>query len=187
MEEDLDKFITKGTMLIHSPETRNQILSLLQGRNPVESVASALVITVKKLDEVSRREGLEVNDSVKLKGSEELISQIIEVGKAADTLKDFDDDKKELAYSLGVQEYIKGEIQAGRINKQALAEEIKTAMEELPEESRKELDTQLKRINKTSELYGSSGGKTNKPPTNQPPPSPSGLMAGQQEATGASI
>ena len=152
MEEDLAKFVDKGTILIHSPETRDQILVILKHGNSIEDIAEALVFTVQRLDAISRKAGIEINDQVKLKGAEDLINQIIEVGETANLFK-ITDEQRTLAYSLGLQNYLNEEISTGRIDKQKLSQEILQAVEQLPEDKRQDLDSQLKGINQTAEAY----------------------------------
>ena len=80
------------------------------------------------------------------------INQIIEVGETANLFK-ITDEQRTLAYSLGLQNYLNEEISTGRIDKQKLSQEILQAVEQLPEDKRQDLDSQLKGINQTAEAY----------------------------------
>lgn len=153
---DHDRYVTKAIKLIHSPETRESVLKMLKGPNPVQRTADVVVGVMQRIDAAARKEGIEIHDSVKVMGANEILNLVIELGEAA-KLIDLSKDLKELALSTAVQDYVKAEISAKRINQKALLVAIQRDIRSMPPKERKEIQKAQLRIQQTARKY--NGGK----------------------------
>jgi hypothetical protein len=154
---DYDKYVAKATMLIHSQETTEAVLNMLSGQDPVQRVANATVMIMQRLDMASRQAGVEVQDTVKMFGAHEIVKMISELGEAANKLK-LDDRHQELALSVAVQDYVKGEIAAHRIDPKRLQVQMEADMRKLPPKARQEIQQSQLRIQQTARQYNSGKG-----------------------------
>ena len=152
MGKDYQMFVAKGLDLISSPQTRDSIVTMLKAGDPVTALANALVVILQKLDIAARAKGLEVADIVKLYGSHELISELSNVGKAAGIFN-LDSNHIELAFSVAVQNYIKGEIAAGRIDPQKLQAQSQASAKKLDPKQRASMQEAVQRIQATAKSY----------------------------------
>lgn len=153
LQRDKEQIVDKGTILLHSPETRDQVMQMISSGDPVDGVAKASVMTIQRLDEVARKAGKETSDTAKLAASIELMEQIIEIGETAKVFK-FSDEQRKYAMALGIQNYMKAEIQAGRIDPQELAKGMNSEIEALPEDQKGKIDTEMKGMNKLATSRG---------------------------------
>ncbi len=147
LEADGERFTAKGMKLIHSPQSRSAVVNVLNKNNPIESVADATVQVISRLDQVSDGR---VNDMVKIKSGLDLMMQIIEVGEASGKLQPMSDEEKQAAYAVSIEKYLKGEIAAGRINKEALTADMEQGIAKMSGEERMGLGEQLQTINRTA-------------------------------------
>jgi hypothetical protein len=156
---DLQMYIAKGLELMSSQQTRESMLVVLKGigpGKPVEKLANALVVLLQKLDASARKTGVEVLDSVKVIGAHELIQDLAKTAAAANIFT-LDDDHIELAYSVAVQDYVKAEVKAGRINPGKLMAQMQSSVRKMPPKEKQEMAMALKRIQATAAKY--NGGK----------------------------
>jgi hypothetical protein len=137
-KHDYDRYVSKATMLIHSPDTTGAIQNLLKGPDPVQRVANATVMIMQRVDTASRQDGTEVQDSVKMYASHAIVLMIIELAEAAGIFK-LNDDLALLATSVASQDYIKSEIGAKRINAQQLNAKMQADMRQAPQKFRQEM------------------------------------------------
>lgn len=151
-QEDFVRYVSKATQLIHSPQTRDNILSMLNNNNPVQRVADATVMVMQRIDEAARASGTEVEDTVKCFAAHDIVNMIVEFGEAARKFT-LDSDLVMLALSLASQDYIKHEIEAGRINPQKLKVMMDADMRKLPPKERKEIQLSQDRIAATARKY----------------------------------
>ncbi|MFA5323822.1 MAG: hypothetical protein WC373_14215 [Smithella sp.] len=149
MKADYVQYVAKGMILLHSAETRDAILQLLKGKNPVQMVANATVVIIQKLDSVTRNAGQEIQDVVKLFAAHEFVKQIAEIAEAARLFK-LDDAHQELALSVAVQNYVRSEISAGRIDPVRLEAQVAKETRAMPIDQRKEMMQSIARIQKTA-------------------------------------
>jgi hypothetical protein len=150
MQEDYQKFINKGTKLIHSEQTRDSVLEVLNRDNPLESVADVSVYLVQRIDQAARAAGVEVHDIVKLHGAVDLVGQVAEVGAMAGKIPELSQEELQASLAITVEKYLKGEIAGGRIDQAALQSELQKGIQQMPPEAQKELDGQLRLINRTA-------------------------------------
>lgn len=176
---DYERYVSRATILIHSPETRESVLGLLGGKDPVQRVANATVMVMQRIDSASRTSGIEVQDTVKMFAAHEIVKLVIELGEAAGKFK-LDESLVELALSVSVQDYIKAEITARRINPQQLKVKMDADIRKLPPEERKEIQKSLQRVQQTARKYSGSMEASNTPPE-AAEPLPSGVDGSLQQ------
>ena len=93
---------------------------------------------------------------MKISGAHELINRLNHIMTAA-KIASLDKNHIELAFSLAVQDYMRGEIKAGRINPAKLQQQQQMAMQEMKPKQRQEIQESLTRIQATAKAY--HGGK----------------------------
>jgi hypothetical protein len=151
IQEDSMKFVNKGTMMIHSEQSRDQILEMIgSGQNPLESVADATVMVVQRVDEAARQAGEEVHDMVKLQAAIDLTEQIAEVGAASGKIPELSPEQLNTSLSVGIQKFLQGEIEAGRIDPEGLKAELTQGIKQMPREQQLGLHKELQGINQTA-------------------------------------
>lgn len=156
-KEDLERYINRAILLIHSPETRQAVLAMLGGENPVQTVADATVMVMQRIDTASRQAGIEVQDTVKMYGAHEIVNLVVEFGNAARKFK-LTPDLAELALSVSVQDYVKQEVQAGRINADRLKAKMAADIRKASPKVKKEIQASQTRIQQTARKYDSGKG-----------------------------
>lgn len=169
-KHDYDNYINKATMLVHSPDTSPAIQNLLTGPDPVQKVADATVMVMQRLDSAARQAGVEVQDSVKIFGANAIVRLIVELGEAAGKFK-LDESLIELALSVSVQDYVKGEISAHRIDPQKLNVAMQADIRKLPPKQRKEIQLSQQRVMVTARKYNHGANMTS-PASQQAPTVP---------------
>jgi len=157
-KRDFEQYVAKAMTLIHAKETRDSVVSMLEGDNPVQRVANATVMIMQRLDAAARDAGVEVQDSIKVFGANEIISMVAEVAEASGKAK-LDERLLELALSVAVQDYVKAEIAAKRINAQQLKVAIEADLRKLPPKQRKEIQQSQIRIQQTARQYNEGKGR----------------------------
>jgi hypothetical protein len=157
VKHDFDNYVAKATTLIHSPETTGAIQNMLTGADPVSKVAAATVMIMQRLDAAARAAGVEVQDTVKVYGAADIVNQVAELGEAAGKFGRLPPKLIELALSVAVQDYVKGEIAAGRIDGQKLQAQMQQDMAKIPQKERQEIQAAQVRILQTARQY--NGGK----------------------------
>lgn len=138
--------------MLHSPQTRDAVLSVLKGKNPVQLVANAVVVVLQKIDNASRKAGIETQDMIKLLAAHEFVSQICEIAEAA-KLFALSKDQQELALSVAVQDYVRNEISAGRIDPVRLMAQVEKGMRKLPQKQKAEVFQSINKIKQTASNY----------------------------------
>lgn len=142
LKEEIERFVVKGSKLIHSPDTRDEVVSMLQVKEPIEAVVDVTVGIVQRIDQLSRNEEIELNDVTRAIGGSKIADEVIEVGEASGIFK-LDDNQRQLVYAAGTQKYIQGEIEAGRMDPEKLKQSLTKAAQSLPPEMIAQLDQQL--------------------------------------------
>ena len=162
MDQDYKQWRTKAMMIVHGRKTRDDILNLLRIKDPVSATAELTVQIVEKMDAAMRKEGVEVDDAVKLFGAKEVIRQLAEVAESAKVFE-MSDDLQDLTLAVAVQEYIKREIKAGRVDPRKIRSESLANIKKMPPKLRREMDEGYRKVQGTAAKYRrmipSSGGK----------------------------
>lgn len=148
---DTQQFINKGTKMIHSEQTRASVLKTLTGAgNPLEKLANTTVGIVSRIDQLSRKAGVETHDMAKIGGAFDLLKQLSEVGSASKAIPKLTEEQLTTSFSIAVEKYISSEIRAGRIDPDALKEEMAKGIKAMPKEEQLALNDQLNGIHKTA-------------------------------------
>lgn len=158
MGKDYQMYVARGLELISSQQTSASILQMLKTGDPMNALARTLVVIMQKLDAAARQKGIDIPDMVKIYGSHELLQALVEVGQAAKILN-IDKDVVELAYSVAVQNYIKSEINGGRINPAKLHMQTQSSMKKIPPQKQHEIQATVQRIQETAKRYSASQGQ----------------------------
>jgi hypothetical protein len=113
--KEVNQYVSNGMRLIHSPKTRDNIVSQLQtGTNPAVALAQTTVNVLNQLDSSSSQSGAAVSPEVVLQGSSPIMEQVMEVGEASGAFQITEPQIKEAA-GMAVSLYIKNGMEAGRI------------------------------------------------------------------------
>jgi hypothetical protein len=164
LQGDTHRIVTRGLELIHVPQTRDQVINALKtSPNPVQGVADQTVALIQRIDSLSRQEGKEINMEAKLFGGKELVDEIAELSEAAGAGA-LDDDDKDLATTVAVQDYLKGEIKAGRVDPEELKAVMTEQMGSLDKEQLEAANQQMIKIDATNDrLQGNENATQEKP------------------------
>lgn len=163
IKQDLEKYVNKAMILIHAPETRDAVLKSLGGEDPVQRLASTAVMIMQKIDSAGRDAGIEVQDSVKVIGAHQIVDMINEVATAAG-LFNLNQDLSHLALSVTVQDYVKAEVAAKRIDSQKLKVAMERDLRTLPPKIRKEAQQSPARLQQIARKYNHGKGLSLFPP-----------------------
>ena len=143
------KYLSKGMKMLHSEQTRDKILDLASSGEPIASAAKAIYVVLNKVDGAMRKSGKEVPDEVKAVAANELLNQLTMVGEASGKVM-LSPQEKEAALAEVVNQYIQGEIRAGRIDRNKLAENAGYSVKLMSPNQRKQVDMSMKRIGATA-------------------------------------
>jgi len=165
MKQDLMMYVSKGLDIISSPQTRASIVTMLKHGDPVSALANTLLIIVQKLDCASRAKGVEIADAVKLYGAHDLLAELLKVMSAAG-IAHLTPDQQNLAFSVMVQDYIKAEVAAGRINPAKLQQQSEAAAAQVSPKMRQQAQESAQRIQATAVAY--QKGLSRQQPSQQP-------------------
>jgi len=152
MKTDEAIYKAKGLELLNSDQTQGEFMTVLKTGDPVTALVNALLLVLQKLDAAQRASGTDVADAVKLLGAEEFFNDLVSKAKAA-RIFTLDQAHLEMAFSIAVQDYIKGEVAAGRIDPAKLMQQMQQSMAKLPPAQRQEITTAMQRIQKTAQNY----------------------------------
>jgi len=149
-KRQLTQYVVKGMQLLHSGETGGDIVEVLKGTpNKSQAVAEVTTSVLQRLDTAAREAGDDVHDMIKLEGAVDLLQQVIEIGEVSGATKKFTPEETQAAIALTVQEYLRGEIASGRVNKDELAKQITGGISQMSPEDQEELNKETLRINDT--------------------------------------
>ena len=174
MKEDATVYVDKATILIHSQGPRQEFMNMLKAPDPVKAVSGATVIVMQRLDTAMREAGVELDDVVKVVCARYIVSEFVELAAAA-KLFNMDTDHAGLALSMAVQNYIKAEAAAGRINMKQLQVQVQIEMRQMDPKTRKEVMAGMAKVQQTGRAY--KGGLPQ-----QAPPATALTLTGGQDA-----
>lgn len=160
LKEDMQQWMAKAMQIVHSKDTRGKIMMMLQSsaKDPVQAVANVTTSVMQQVDMITRRAGIEVDDGVKFAGAHELIGQVEEIARMG-RLFSLDQRHQELALSVAVQDYVKGEIAAKRIDPYKLQAKIKAGVQAMSPKDKIVMEQSVKRLADTSKSYIQQRGK----------------------------
>lgn len=154
-KDEFAQYVARATALIHSEQGREAYINVLRGTDPVQKVANVTILVMQRVDSVARSKNIEIQDSVRVLAAKAIVDMVIELGEAAKCFPPMDDDMKEFALSVAVQDYVNAEIKAGRMHRQKVAIAIQKDIRQLPPKIRKEMQQSMARIQTTARKYNS--------------------------------
>ena len=128
-KDNIDKFITMGTRLIHSPETKGKVLERIEGiASPYTEVADAAYGVINRVLQQGKKEGKPFDTAVLIMGGTDIVGQVIELAEAANKLpaKPNEDDIKVITANV-VKKYYQERIASGEISKEEAARDAQLA------------------------------------------------------------
>ena len=127
IQEETDVFVTNGVQIIHQPNVSDNLIKQIQSsKDPIEGIANATLSIVERLEESSAQNGVQISDTAKIHGSNQLLGEIIKIAELAGVPK-LNDDQKYQAFSLAVSRYIDKSVKSGKMPKEQLAQMGKEA------------------------------------------------------------
>jgi len=158
VNKDLAQYVAKATTLLHAPETRDAVISMLDNNDQVQKIANVTVFVMQKVDAAARTKGLEIQDSVRVFAAGDIVTQIAEIGNAAKKFS-IDKDLVQLALSVAVQDYVNAEVKAGRIDRKKLQVAIEADLRKMPPQKRKEIQQQIQQTQEIARRYNQGKGQ----------------------------
>jgi hypothetical protein len=152
VKQDFAQFVSKASTMINSPQTRQQTLAMLRGSDPARQIARGTVVILQQIDTLSRKSGIEILYTVKVVGAYVIVEQLYQLAAVAGFYK-LEEAYRMLALSIAVQDYIKAETQAGRINAKQLAVQVQRDMRAMPPEQRKMLTKSMQASPQVAKRY----------------------------------
>lgn len=150
IQADAHRIVTRGMEILHGPDTKDSIAAAIQASSdPVTGVADLAKSIMQKIDLISRQEGIEINVLSKINGSKELVNEIAELAedRGAPVMDEAD---RELAWSVSMQDYVKEEIAAGRLDPAELEQGVMESMKSLDKEGMEAANQEMIRLDETA-------------------------------------
>ena len=148
---NLEPYLEKGLLIIHGEETRDEIITLLKAKgSPPERLGRAALVVLTKMDSVAPAD---IFDQVRITALIRFIVELADIAEAAKIFK-ADEDDMGLALSYTIQEYIKMEIGAGRIDQKELQASVSRGLAKMSPAERADMDQATTRLAKRADQYG---------------------------------
>ena len=162
VESQKNRIVTMGLEMLHAPQTRDKIIDAMMQPHPVDGVKNGVVSLMQRTDEAMRKEGVQISGQAKVDSAVKLVSEVSELSNAIGAK--LDDKEIRLALSLALQDYVKPEIEAGRIDPQEAKAGISQAMQNMSPEQRKTVNDQSLEINDSAQQMRSGAIPAPAPP-----------------------
>jgi hypothetical protein len=166
LEAQKNRMVTMGIEMLNSPQTRDKIINSMMQPHPVDGVKNGVLAVMQRTDEAMRKEGVQIFGQAKLDSAVELVGEVSEISEAIGAK--LDDKDIRLALSLAIQDYMKPEIEAGRIDAQEAKAGIATAMQNMSPEERKITNDQTLEIDQSAQAMRSGAIPGPSPPAVAP-------------------
>lgn len=151
VEADAHRLVTRGIQLLNSPGVSDSVVnSLKNSPNIVQGVADQARAIIQRIDAATRKEGVELNAESKIYGGMGIVAEIAEIASASGA-GELDEDDKELAFSVSVQDYLKEEIAAGRLDPEELKSGLVKSLQGMSKEDMETANQAMLRINSAAE------------------------------------
>jgi len=127
VQEEADVFVANGVQIIHQPNVSDNLIKQIQSsKDPIEGIANATLSIVERLEESSGQNGVQISDTAKIHGANQLMGEIIQIAEIAGVPK-LNDDQKYQAFSMAVSRYLDKSVKSGKMSKEQLAQMGKEA------------------------------------------------------------
>lgn len=121
--QELEMFVISAQKLIHSPQSRDQILGRIGvgQKGPIDDISDTALLVVDRVEsQLAKDLGKPVDDFVKLQGANSVVGDLIAVAEASKKVPKLSEDEKAVAYAHAVQKYTDRMIQRGEITREEL-------------------------------------------------------------------
>jgi hypothetical protein len=174
--DNVDKFSIMATKLIHTPQTRDKVLSRIKGvQHPYDEIADASLVIVNRLEQEANKAGEPWDQSVKLMGGADVVQQVVELAAAAGKIPgDIPEDDHKVILGQTIQKYYQQKIASGEITKAQAAEDAHMAAQTQANIAGQDTSGTNKRLQATQELrdQGVVPGQTATGPQKMQTPTP---------------
>lgn len=121
-QDQFDIFVANGINIIHEQATADAIINQVKSNpDPIDAIAKATLDVVVRLEESAASNGIQLEDSVKIAGANQLMGEIINLTEVSGGNK-LADEQKYQAFSLAVSMYLDGAIKSGKMTKEQLVQ-----------------------------------------------------------------
>jgi len=162
-QRQLELFITSGTKIIQSPRMQQSIAQHTKAQDPLDAIASSVVMVMERLERVAQQNGEKLDPDVELQAANVLLGEIIKVYEKSSGQK-LSEEQKYQAFSLAISTYLDDAINTGKISKEELAQ-LADMIKQTPEG---------RKINE--QIQGSGGQPTGQPMQPQANQGPTGIL-----------
>ena len=145
------KLVARATVTIHQPNVYRELTAMLKTPNVriEQLVANATVHLVQVIDSAARQTGEEIDDRAHIAGAIGICAEVYDIAKEQ-SLFTMTDKQLQLSVSIAIEQYLKEEIAAGRIDKDKLKASFDQGVSEMTPAQKLELHRQLLVINRTA-------------------------------------
>lgn len=151
VQADAHRIVTRGMEILHSPQTKDAILQSMRVSNdPVQAMADKGKEIMQRVDTAARQEGTEINVMAKINGGRELVNEIADLAESAGAPPVSEEDR-ELAWSVSMQDYMKDEIAAGRLDPKEVEQGVMESMKSLDKEQLEAANQEMIRLDTTAQ------------------------------------
>ena len=134
----VNEYVSNGMKVIHSPETRDNIVNQLKtGDDPAMALAQTTVNVLNQLDTTSTQAGANVAPETVLQGASPLMEQIMEIGEASGAIQ-LNEDQVKQAAGMAVSLYIKKGMETGKITMENMQNLYNSSKEQVAKESKEQ-------------------------------------------------
>lgn len=134
----VNEYVSNGMQVIHSPETRDNIVSQLKtGDDPAMALAQTTVNVLNQLDTTSTQAGADVTPETVLQGASPIMEQIMEIGEASGVIQLSEDQVKQAA-GMAVSLYIKKGMETGKITMENMQNLYDSSKEQVAKEAKEQ-------------------------------------------------
>jgi len=123
-----DQFVNNGLSLIYDEKTMPHIIKTLSAGDPVEGLASAVVLVVTRLQDSAEKAGRKIGPDVLMHGGKELLEDLANLaGKAK--IHDYNDDELQGAMFRALDLFREMQMKQGKIDKSAVERDMNMLVE----------------------------------------------------------
>jgi len=143
VKKDVGQFVNNAIGLLYSDKQYQTTVDTLKdtSKPPIQRVASAGVPIATFISDSVAKSGVKVGLETLANSAPILVNEIILIAKK-EKIFDLDDDEKQAALALTVQDYMNAEFQKGTYDRNQMAQEINQAVSQLPPGQQQELERQ---------------------------------------------
>ncbi len=141
VEKDVGQLVNNAIGIIYSGSQYQKIVETLKNpaKKPIERISEVVVPIVSHITDAAIKAGVKIGFETLTKSAPIIVSEIMKIAEKEGIFK-LDNSEQQAALCLSVQDYMNIEFQKGTYNKNQLATEMHTAIQQLTTEQRQELE-----------------------------------------------